>query len=660
MPRKVLIWPKIVLFSEVAQQLEGAYLMQRANYHHPAVVLTCAAIILLIAAGSGLAQQGPLNRDSIPDAYKWNLSDIYPDWETWEIGLANLDTMMNGYADLKGTLGQGPEQVLKAYKLGDELDMLAYRVYRYPGLTRQLDNRDNEVAGKLQQVQILFAKFGVATAWFTPELLTIPWETMETWLNDSRDLSPYRYSIENTYRQQEHVLDEEKETLLSYFSPFNGNAAAAFNELSTADIQYGKTVLSEGDSVTVTPGVYYNVLSTNRDQADRARAFETFYGVYHANRNTYAAIYNGILQRDWAQAQARNYATTLEASLDDDNVPVEVVENLIAAVNAGVGPLQRYIKLRKEALGLEEYHGYDGSIPIVDFDKTYEYDEVVDWVIESVEPLGKDYQEMMREAIDNRWIDVYETEGKTTGAFSAGVYGVHPYLLLNYNKTLNDVFTLAHELGHCMHTRLADLSQPKATADYTIFVAEVASTLNEALFLDYMLKRADGPLERIALLQRAIDNITGTFYAQVMFAEYELEAHRLVEQGQPITADVLTELYTRLWKHEQGDAAVFDELYGSTWTRIGHFYWAPYYVFKYATCFASSAQIVKGIVSDDTTVRQEALDRYLTLLKSGGNDYPMEQLKKAGVDLTNPEAFKAVIDQMDNMVTRLETELAKL
>jgi len=620
------------------------------------------AVILpsLILMSDCIAGPGTLNRDEIPDKYKWDLSDIYPDWEAWEKDLEKLETKMEDYVALKGTLANGPGQLLKAFLLGDELGMLAYKVYQYPGLTRATDTRNNEISARLQRVRILFAKFNVATAWFDPELLTIPWDTMETWLNQTDELSPYRYGIENLYRQQEHVLDEEKEQLLSYFSQFIGTPASIYSELSTSDIEFQDITLSNGETVTLTPGTYYNILATNRNQEDRRKSFESHYGTYQANINTYAAIYNSVLQRDWALAQARNYSSTLEAALDDDNVPIAVFENLLATVKAGTEPVRRYMRLRKEALGLETYHLYDGRIPIVDFDKTYEYDEISEWVIESIKPLGKDYQKKMRGAFKGGWIDVYENEGKRSGAFSAGVYGVHPFMLMNYNETLESVFTLAHEAGHTMHTIYSHEHQPFATASYTIFVAEVASTLNEALFLDYMFERSKDPKERIALLQQAIDNIVGTFYTQVLFADFEQRAHKLVEQGQPITADVLQTLYLDLEEEYYGDAVVMDDLYGSLFARISHFYGSPYYVYKYATCFASSAKLVKEITSNDKKIREAALDRYLTLLKSGGNDYPMEQLKKAGVDLTEPATVQAIVGQLGDLVTRLEKELANL
>jgi len=625
------------------------------------IMVLCAFVLMSLSSIAVAELPGTLNREEIPAEYKWDLNDIYPSWEAWSEGMAKMETLMEEYAALKGTLSQGPDALLKAFRLSDELGMLLYKVYRYPGLASAVDQKDNEIAGKFQQVQIAYAKFNTATAWFDPELLSIPWETMKGWLDETAELSPYRYNIENLYRQQEHVLDEEKEELLSYFSRFNGAPGTIFQKLSTADIKYQKTALSDGDTLTMTPGEYYNTLNNNRNQADRAKAHQVFYGIYDTNANTYAAIYDGVLQRDWAYAQARKYNSTLESYLDDDNVPTEVFENLVSMVKAGTGPVRRYQKLRQERLGLEEYHLYDGSIPLVDFDKKYDYEEASQFVVESVKPLGKDYQKKIKDCFGDRWIDVYENEGKSTGAFSAGVYGVHPYMLMNYNETLEHVFTLAHEVGHTMHTILSHENQPFATSDYTIFVAEVASTMNEALLLKYLFDKTDDPIERIALLEHSISSITGTFYTQVMFAEFEWRAHQMVEQGQPITAEVLSDLYLGLLKEYYGDNITLEgDLYGSTWARISHFYGSPYYVYKYATCFASSAKLYQEVTSPDKKTREASLDRYLTLLKSGGNDYPMEQLKKAGVDLTDPDNFQAVVDQLDGLVTQLEQELARL
>ena len=317
-----------------------------------------------------------------------------------------------------------------------------------------------------------------------------------------------------------------------------------------------------------------------------------------------------MIQRDWFVAQARGYRSTLDMALHGNNIPTAVVENLIETTKQGVEPLRRYHRLRKRVLGLSSYHAYDTTIPLVDFDRTYPYEDVLEWLPASVAPLGADYQRQLRESLAGEWIDVYENPGKRSGAYSAPVYGVHPYMLLNYNDTLDAVFTLAHEMGHSMHTLLSHQHQPFVYAGYTIFVAEVASTLNEALFLDFMLSRTTDQRERIVLLQHLIDGIAATFYMQVMFADYELQAHRLVEEGRPVTAEGLGEIYFSLLQTYHGDALDYDEASRATWARIPHFFSTPYYVYQYATCFASSAQLIDAV---DRRFGGRAIRRHRTL-----------------------------------------------
>ena len=470
-------------------------------------------------------------------------------------------------------------------------------------------------------------------------------------------LAVYRFAIEDLYRQQEHVLDDKGEHLLSLASRFSSAPYDAYAALSTADVRHPTLRLSNGTEVTLTYGQYRAILATNRNQRDRAAAFVEYHKQFESNVNTYASLYNGVLQRDWFHAQSRGYRSTLDAALHGNNIPTTVVENLIATTKAGTEPLRRYHRLRKRVLGLDTYHSYDTTIPLVDFEAKYPYEDVLEWLPESVAPLGAEYQRQLREALNSRWIDVYENPGKRSGAYSAPVYGVHPYMLLNHNDTLDAVFTLAHEAGHSMHTLLSHAHQPFVYSDYTIFIAEVPSTLSEALFLEYMLAHAGSERERIVLLQHAIDGIVGTFYTQVMFADYELQAHRLVEAGQPVTADRLSEIYFTLFKTYHGDALDYDDQSRVTWARIPHFYSAPYYVYQYATCFASSAQIMKQLSGTPGAEKAAAIDRYLTLLKSGGSDHPMALLQRAGVDLSRPETVRAVVDQLDALVTRLEGEI---
>jgi oligoendopeptidase F len=617
-------------------------------------------LIDLFDAAEVAAPARTRNRLELDDRFKWNLDDIFANWEEWSAAYDKLEKGVDRYAALKGTLAEAPERLLSAFKLSEELGQLAYRVWYFPSLRYDEDQRDNSISARRQQVQLLFARWKQAESWFNPELLSIPLDTVRGWMDTLEPLRLYKFAVEDLYRQQEHVLDEAGERLMSLASRLSSAPNESYSALSTADVKYPTVKLSTGEDVVVSYGQYRAILATRREQADRAITFEALHNTYKATINTYATLYNGVCQRDWFQARARGYKSTLEAALHGDNIPTDVVENLIASTRAGVEPLRRYHRLRRRALGVEQYHVYDFSIPLLTFDKKYEYDDVLERVVTSVSPLGDDYQQMMRDGFAGRWIDVYENEGKRSGAYSAPVYGTHPYMLLNYTDTLDDVFTLAHEMGHSMHTILSHRTQPFIYSSYTIFVAEVPSTLSEKLLLDYMLEHSTDATERIVLLQHAIDNIAGTFYTQVMFADFELRAHRLVEQDQPITAEVLTEAYTELLQQYYGDALDLNPLTGLTWSRIPHFFNSPYYVYQYATCFASAAQLAREIMEGSEAERASARARYLDLLRSGGNDYPMEQLKKAGVDLSKPDTVGAMVKQMDDLVSRLEGELAKV
>jgi oligoendopeptidase F len=600
------------------------------------------------------------SRSEILDHHKWNLTDIFPSWEAWRAALTELDRQIDAYAALQGTLAQGADRLLAAFQLSDEIGQLAFRVWYFASLSYDEDQRDNTLNAARQQVQILFAKSAQASAWFNPELLAIPLETVQGWMSSTPALAVYRFAIEDLYRQHEHVLDAAGERLLSLASRVDSAPTDAYSALSTADIEHPTITLASGEQIVLSYGQYRAILATNRNQRDRGLAFRAFHELYERNQNTYAALYNAVLQRDWFHARAREYRTTLDAAVHGNNIPASVVENLIDTTKAGTEPLRRYHRLRKRVLGVESYHSYDGLIPLVDFDRTYDYEEVLDWLVASVETLGPEYQDRMRTAFAGRWIDVYENVGKRSGAYSAPVYGVHPYMLLNYNNTLDAVFTLAHEMGHSMHTLLSHQHQPFVYASYTIFVAEVPSTLSEALFLDYMLSRTTDQRERIVLLQHAIDDMVGTFYTQVLFADYELQAHRLAEEGKPVTAEVLSDIYFGLLKAYHGDALDYDDLARVTWARIPHFYNTPYYVYQYATCYASTAKLIQEMMDGAPAERRAAVDRYLDLLKAGGSDHPMKLLQRAGVDLREQSTVLAVVDQLDRRVTQLEREIENL
>ncbi|MES2993633.1 MAG: oligoendopeptidase F [Pseudomonadota bacterium] len=625
--------------------------------------LLCATAAMIAVSTTTLAAtERPATRvrAEIPAEFRWDFSAIYPDWAAWEADMLRIEALMNGFGQLKGTLKNGPDALVKAHQQIDEIGKLQYRLYRYPQLQRDVDGTDQSIAGRFQRVLALFARFDAATAWFQPELLALPEAEVKAWIARTPALAPYAFGITDSFRKQRHVLDAEGERLLALAGPAGRASVSTYEELSTTDIKFPTITTSDGRSVVLSPGNYSALLEGNPVQADRAKAAAAHVGTYGANANTYGAIYAGILQRDWFNAQARRFPTTLDAALNDNNVPRSVVETLIEATRAGTAPLQRYVKLRKKLLGVAEYHLYDGSRPLFSSTQTYPYARASALALEAVAPLGEDYVQRYRKFVGGGRIDVYENDGKRSGAYSAGVYGVGPYQLLNHNDTLDSAFTLAHEGGHAMHTVLSYENQPFSTASYTIFVAEVASTTNERFLLETLLKKTDDPKERFLLLQHAVDSIVSTFYTQVLFADFELQAHQLVEKGQPVTTEVLNKLYAGLLKTYYGDSLVVDDFYKWTWARIPHFYRSPYYVYQYATCFASSAQLFKQMTTGSNASKKAATERYLTLLKSGGNDHPMAQLQKAGVDLTQRATVQAVVDQLDALVAQMEVEAAKI
>ena len=425
------------------------------------------------------------DRKTIEARHTWHLSDIYADWSAWDAACTELSSQIAAFPTRQGTLAHGSEHLLDALRATDTLGQLAYKVYYFVALKHDEDQRDNEIGGRKQRVDHLLAQWAQATAWFNPEVLAIPIATVRGWLDTSAGLSTYRFALEELFRLQEHVLDEGGERILSLAARVDGTAHEVYEALSTADIRYPTITLSTGETVQITYGKYRALLEQCRVQADRASAFTALHETFAANANTYASLYNGVAQRDVFGARARNYPTTLDAALFANAIPPAVVETLIATTRAGTAPLQRYQRLRRQALGLDTYHLYDVQVPLVDHPATYHYDDVLDWIVESTRPLGDDYMARMRRAFEGRWIDVYENAGKRSGAYSAPVYGVHPYMLLNYNGTLDGGVHAGPRDGPLdAHACSSHEAQPFVYSGYTIFVAEVPSTLSEALLLE--------------------------------------------------------------------------------------------------------------------------------------------------------------------------------
>lgn len=630
--------------------------MKPKQTNRRAAAVFVSSLVLVLLAVCAWAAPETRNRDSIPDKYKWDPSQVYASLELWEADLTRAGEMVAELEELRGTPTDAVP-LLEVLMLRDEASMIIDHLWLYAGLVYDADTRNTEAAGRQQQALDIYGRLGEATSWIEPTLLALPAETLTAWLESETGLQPYAFMLENLNRQRAHYLDEAQEQLLSYFGTYNYTPGEVYTNLSTTDISYPTYVLGNGDTIVLSEGATWQQLRTNPNQKERREIMAGMVGASETHLNTYAASLNSIMQRNWAMARARNYATTLEASLEPENVPVAVFENLITTVKAGMEPARRYHQLRKRALGLKHYYLSDRRIPIIEFNKTYEYDEVLPWIIESLEPMGEAYQERAREMLYGRWIDVYETEGKYGGGYQTGAYGKHPYVLLNYNGTLDEVFTIAHELGHAMHDLYAMDNQPYVTYNSDQFLWEVPSTFNEALLLDYMMARTDDPAERVALLQYAIENITGTFIGQVFFADFERQAHLMVEEGRPVTAETVGDLYESLHREYYGDAMERDPYIRAYWARISHFWTHCYYVYKYATSFAASAQLVANVKGEDGEV---ALAKYFDLLKAGGDDYAVAQLQKAGVDMTGPEPVQAILTQLDALVTQIEVEYERL
>ena len=595
------------------------------------------------------------DRKTIEQKYKWNLNDIYENYDMWESDLEKFEKLTKEVPKYKGQIKNNSEKFVELELLMEKIARLLDRLYLYPYMLKDLDSTDEITSIKIQEIEMIYTKFGTETAWIAPEMLEIPEETMNEWIKKHPELEERRFGLSEMYRLRKHVLSEDKEQLLSHFSQFMGSSSDIYGELSISDMKWNTVKLSTGEEIAVSNGVYSKILATNRNQEDRKLAFEALYKSYENSKNTFAAIYRAIIQQNVASCNARSYESCLDRALENKNIPKEVYFSLVNSAQENTAPLRRYIELRKKALKLKEYHYYDNSINIVDYNKVFKYDDAKEIVLNSVKPLGEDYQAKMKRAISEGWLDVFETKNKRSGAYSINIYDVHPYMLLNYQETMDAVFTLAHELGHTLHSMHSSETQPYSTADYTIFVAEVASTFNERLLLDYMLENSDDSLEKIALLEQALGNIVGTYYIQTLFASYEYEAHKMIEEYKAVTPDILSDIMYNLFKKYFGESITIDELQKIIWSRIPHFFNSPFYVYQYATSFASSAKLYENLKTNP-----ESREKYLTLLKSGGNNHPMEQLKLAGVDLTKKESFDSVAKEFDRLLDVLEEELKKI
>lgn len=595
-----------------------------------------------------------LTRDAVPESERWDLTALFPSVEAWEAERAALQAEEPKIVAFRGTLGQSPQQMLAALTLADQVEERLDRLFAYAMLQRDEDTRDTGAIQRYEQAMSLAVSLGQAAAYMAPELLTLSDDQLRAALEAEPGLAPFRRMIERLIRQRPHVRSAEVEELLAASAEMSRTASNVFTFLDNADITYGSITDTDGTEITLTKA-RFSQLMERRDREVRRQAYETFYVPYLEFRNTFGALLNGSMQRDTFYARAHYYESALHAALEPENIPLDVYTNLIDTVHRYLPLMHRYVGLRKRVLGVDDLSAFDIYVPLVEMpERDYTYAEARDMVLDALEPLGRPYLDVLREGFDARWIDVHETAGKRSGGYSMGVYGAHPYILLNWSSRLNDVFTLAHEVGHAMHSYLSSERQPHPTADYTIFVAEVASTFNESLLTADLLSKTDDPRERAYLVNDALETIRGTIFRQTMFAEFEYLAHGVVERGEGLTPDWMTKEWGRLVGEYHGPAFTVDERISHEWTRIPHFYRA-YYVYQYATGLIAAMALAAKVQAGDEAAR----DRYLEFLSAGSSKDSLDLLRDAGVDLTTPEPYEAAFKTMEQYLDTLEEALSQ-
>lgn len=587
-----------------------------------------------------------MERKDVENKYKWKVEDIFPSDEAWEKSFSQAEKMID-FSEFEGKLGD--RQIMVRFTQKDqETSKKLERLHLYAHMRHDEDTRIAKYTAMQSRAMSLIIKYSSAIAFVQPELTALPEETLKSYAADPA-LNDYDYFFRQIIKDKPHILSAQEEKLLAMGGEVYSQFQNVFSMIDNADIQLGEVTDSEGNTIALTHGVY-GVILHGEDRDLRKKAFERYYQAYISLTNTIAATYYGNVKKDVFLTQARKYPSCLARALSNEDVDVSVYNNLIAAVNDSLPSMHRYIALRKKMLGLEEQHMYDIYAPLVgDAELKLPYEKACDLVIEGLAPLGKEYQALLRKGFDEGWVDVCETAGKRSGAYSTGIYGIHPFALLNYQQTTHDVFTIAHEMGHSLHTYFSNTNQPYAKADYRIFVAEVASTVNEVLLLKHILSTTEDPALKKYLLNYYLDTIRTTLHRQTMFAEFEAIAHEMVEKGQPLTSENLCEVYLGLNKKYYGDSIVHDKEIAYEWSRIPHFY-TSFYVYKYSTGIISAISIANRILREG----ESAVKDYMAFLSSGGSNDPVSLLKLAGVDLTKKEVFDNAMKEFDEVLTAFE------
>ena len=589
-------------------------------------------------------------RDKIEDRYKWNLKDVYPSDTHWEEDFNNAQTIVVHAKTFENTLASSPERLYECLEKRSELGQIVSKIYFYAYLSKDLDNRVSKYQEMTERAAVLSSQAGTAFAFVEPELLKIDEKKLLEMASKFEKTDIYDFYIKELIRSRKHIRSAEVEEILAMSTVMARGPENSFAMLDNADMTYPKMKDEKGNEVQLTKQRYAKFMESS-DRRVRREANELFYTSYKKQINTISSTLSAAVNKDVFYAKARKFDDSLGAALDNDNIPVSVYRSLIETTEQNIASLHKYTALRKKVLKLDEIYPYDMMCPLFpDKDFEIDYDSAVAKVIEAVRPLGDKYIETLTKAFGSRWIDVYETPGKGSGAYSWGEYSVHPYVLMNYNKTVSDMFTLAHEMGHALHSHLASSTQPYPKAGYSTFVAEVASTLNEGLLLQLLLKEAKDDQTKLYLLNRYADNTMGTFYHQVMYAHFELMIHEAVEKGGAISPDVCTKIWGELTKQYYGPDLTLDDDTPFKWARIPHFYMG-FYVFQYATSYAASQAILDKFLSGEEGI----IDRYLEMLSSGGKDYPIELLKICGVDMSTPEPVLSTIKIFENKVAEMDS-----
>lgn len=627
--------------------------------NRPRFAVSAPIAALLLASLPAISPAQERDRGKVPDRYKWNLADIYADVNAWRAAKERVTAEIPKIRAFQGQLAGSPSVLADAMDLSFRLDKEVSRIRVYASMLADQDTRESAPQGMRQEVQQLTAAYRAAASFVAPEILKAGATTIDQFLEREPRLKVYKFELKDIVRRAAHTLTDGEEGLLASAGPMASASSDIFGILSNADFPYPSLRLSDGRTVKLDQSGY-NDLRALPNRTDREKVMSTFLQALGGFSRTYGATMNGSVQRSLFFAKAHKYPTTLESSLDDANIPVPIYTRLVDGVNRSLPAFHRYLKLRQRILGVEQLHYYDLYAPLTaSVNLKYTADEAEKLVLAAVAPLGADYASVVERAFNERWIDLMPTEGKRNGAYSnGGAYDVHPYMLINYLGKYNDVSTVAHEMGHTVQSYYSNKTQPYPLAGYPIFVAEVASTFNEALLNDYMLKQIKDDETRLSLLGSYLENIKGTLFRQTQFAEFELRMHERAQAGLPLTGETLSKLYLditrKYYGHDQG-VCIVDDYVANEWSFIPHFY-SGFYVYQYATSFTASSALAEKVMSGDAAAKQ----RYLTFISSGGSKYPIELLKDAGVDMTTDEPLDLTVKKMNQVMDEMEALLAKV